>query len=51
MIVSDVSEIVSLDLANVDKLAKYTRGVHYLIVAVNCLSRYFRSGTSEGKTC
>ena len=35
-------EIWSVDLAYVDKLAKYNRYVKYLLVAVNCLLRYFR---------
>ena len=42
MIVNDINEIWSLDLAYVDKLAKYNRGVQYLLVAVDCLSRYLR---------
>ena len=42
MIVKDTNEIWSLDLAYVDKLAKYNRGVRYLLVAVDCLSRYLR---------
>ena len=42
MIVNDINEIWSLDLAYIDKLAKYNRGVRYLLVAVNCLSRYLR---------
>ena len=42
MIVNDINEIWSLDLAYVDKLAKYNRGVRYLLVAVDCLSRYLR---------
>ena len=42
MIVNDINEIWSLDLAYVDKLAKYNRGVRYLLAAVNCLSRYLR---------
>ena len=42
MIVNDINEIWSLDLAYVNKLAKYNRGVQYLLVAVNCLSRYLR---------
>ena len=36
----DIYEIWSLDLANVDKLAKYNRNIKYLLVAVDCLSRY-----------
>ena len=42
MIVNDINEIWSLDLAYVDKLAKYNRGVRYLLVAVDCLYRYLR---------
>ena len=42
VIVNDINEIWSLDLAYVDKLAKYNRWVQYLLVAVNCLSRYLR---------
>ena len=40
--VKDINEIWSLDLAHVDKLAKYNRNIKYLLVAVNCLSRYLR---------
>ena len=42
MIVNDINEIWSFDLAYVDKLATYNRGVRYLLVAVDCLSRYLR---------
>ena len=42
VIVNDINEIWSLDLAYVDELAKYNRGVRYLLVAVDCLSRYLR---------
>ena len=42
VIVNDLNEIWSLDLAHVDKLAKYNRDVKYLLVAVDCLSRYLR---------
>ena len=42
MIVNDINEILTLDLAYVDKFAKYNRGVQYLLVAVNCLSRYLQ---------
>ena len=42
VIVNDINEIWSLDLAHVDKLAKYNRDVKYLLVAVDCLSRYLR---------
>ncbi len=38
----DINEIWSMDLAFVDKLAKYNRGVKYLMVAVDVLSRYVR---------
>ena len=40
LMVSNLSEYE--DLAFVDKLAKYNRGVKYLLVAVDCLSRYLR---------
>ena len=39
-IVKDIIEIWSLDLAHVDKLAKYNRDVKYCLVAVDSLSRY-----------
>ena len=42
VIVKDINEIWSLDLAHVDKLAKYNRDVKYFLVAVDCLSRYLR---------
>ena len=42
VIVKDINEIRSTDLAYVDKLAKYNRKVKYLLVAVDCLSRYLR---------
>ena len=42
VIVKDINEIWSLDLAYVDNLAKYNRDVKYLLVAVDCLSRYLR---------
>ena len=42
VIVNDLNEIWSVDLAFVYKLAKYNRGVKYLLVAVDCLSRYLR---------
>ena len=40
VIVNDLNEIWFVDLAFVDKLAKYTRGVKYLLVVIDCLSRY-----------
>ena len=42
MIVNDLDEIWSLDLAYVDKLSKYNKDIKYLLVAVDCLSRYVR---------
>ena len=42
VIVNDLNEIWSVDLAFVDKLAKYNSGVNYFLVAVDCLSRYLR---------
>ena len=40
--VEDINELWSVDLDYVDKLAKYNRNVKYLLVAVDCLSRYLR---------
>ena len=40
--VKDINEIWSLDLSHVDKLAKYNRNIKYLLVAVDCLSRFLR---------
>ena len=42
MIVYDINEIWSIDLAYVDKLAKYNKDIKYLLVAVDCMSRYLR---------
>ena len=42
VVVNDIKEIWSVDLAYVDKLAKYNGGVNNLLVAVDCLSRYLR---------
>ena len=42
VILNDLNEIWSVDLAFVDKLAKYNRGVKYILVAVDRLSRYLR---------
>ena len=42
VIVKDIKECWSVDLAYVDKLAKYNRIVKYLLVAVDCLPRYLR---------
>ena len=38
VVVNDINEIWSVDLAYVDKRAKYNGGVKYLLVAVDCLS-------------
>ena len=38
----DINEIWSLELAYVDKFAKENKDVKYLLVAVDCLSRYLR---------
>ena len=40
--VKDINEVWSLDLAQVDKLAKFNRNIKYLLVAVDCFSRYLR---------
>ena len=42
VIVYDIDEIWSVDLAYVDKLAKYNRDFKYLLVAVDSISRYLR---------
>ena len=42
LIVYDIDEIWSLDLAIVDKLAQYNHDVKYLLIAVDCISRYLR---------
>ena len=42
VIVYDIDEIWSVDLAYVDKLAKYNKDFKYLLVAVDCMSRYLR---------
>ena len=44
-----MNEIWSVDPAYVDKLAKYNDGVKYLLVAVDCLSRYLRVGPLKTK--
>ena len=38
----DINEIWSLDLVHVDKLPTENKDVKYLLVAVDCLSRYLR---------
>ena len=40
VIVYEINEIWSIDLAYVDKLAKYNKDIKYLLVAVDCMSRY-----------
>lgn len=42
VIAFDINEIWSVDLAYMDKLAKYNDGVKYLMIAVDVLSRYLR---------
>ena len=42
VIVYDIDEIWSIDLAYVVKLADYNKNIKYLMVAVNCMSRYLR---------
>ena len=42
VIAYDINEIWSIDLAYVDKPAKYNNGVKYLLVAVDVLSRKLR---------
>ena len=42
VIAYDINEIWSVDVAYMDKLSKYNRNVKYLLVAVDCLSRYLR---------
>ena len=42
VIVYDIDEIWSIDLTYVDKLAIYNKNVKYLMVAVDCMSRYLR---------
>ena len=49
VIVKNINEIWSVDLAYVDKLAKYKRNVKYLLVEVDCLSRYLRVGHLKTK--
>ena len=44
-----INEIWSLDLAYVDKLAKYNKDIKYLLVAVDVLSRYVRVQPMKNK--
>ena len=45
----DLNEIWSLDLAHVDKLARYNGDVNYLLVAVDSLSQYLRLQPMKSK--
>ena len=49
VIAYDINEIWSLDLAYVDKLAKENKDVKFLLVAVDCLSRYLRVAPLKSK--
>ena len=40
VIVNDIDEIWSIDLAYADKLADYNKNIKYLMVAVDCMSRF-----------
>ena len=42
VIVNDINEIWSVDLAFVDKISKYNHGVEVLLVAFDCSSMYVR---------
>ena len=42
MIVYDINEIWSIDLAYVDKLADYYKNIKYFMIAADCMSRYLR---------
>ena len=42
VIAYDINEIWSLDLAHVVKLLKQNAGIQYLLIAVDCLSRFLR---------
>ena len=46
----DIDEIWSIDVAYVDKLAKYNHGVKYLLVAVGVLSRKLRVEPMRSKS-
>ena len=45
-----INEIWYIDVAYVDKLAKYHNGVKYLLVAVDVLSRYLRVSPMRSKS-
>ena len=42
VILYDIDEIWSIDLAYVDKLGDYNKNIKYLMVAVGCMSRFLR---------
>ena len=48
-IVYRINEIWSIDLADVSKLSKYNAGVRFLLVNVDCLSRYVMVEPLENK--
>ena len=49
VIVNDINEIWSVDVAYMDKLSKYNRNYKYLSVAVDCISRYLRVEPMQNK--
>ena len=49
VIAYDINEIWSQELAYLDRLAKENKDVKYLLVAVDCLSRYLRIEPSKSK--
>ena len=51
VLIYDIDEIWSLDLAFVDKLAQYNHDVKYLLVEVDCMSRYLRVHSMKSKYC
>ena len=50
VIACDINEIWSIDVAYVDKLAKYNEGVKDLLVAVDVLSRYLQVSPMRSKS-
>ena len=50
VIAYNINEIWSIDVAYVDKLARYNNGVKYLLVAVDVLSRYLRVEPMRSKS-
>ena len=49
VIVNDINEIWSVDVAYMDKLSIYNRNYKYLLVAVDCMSRYLRVEPMQNK--